>query len=538
VSPAIDDAFRIGVRSLRAHTSEMIQIAVKMLLSGTLLVLAILCAWEICRIWFDRSLVLAPFDYLDSGKPSAETGEQFARMVRVEMVRLASLYGVDESASTAALPSTDQIGRAESVEIPAVFRNDFDSIEFKAYGVDFGNIFKSMRRFIETPGEITGSVTVQNNLYTVFAELRGAGRAGGPPQRWNVMNAPDLGTATHDVACRIFRSIVSNGGSHSKDAELFRAIEDEDFCLFNRALEAYDLYRARRLTVPEDAAKFLEQAGKLVTRLVTRNLKFPYVDKLAAIVFLEQGQYNDAERANERYVAWVEKSGRNDQRALEIRQIIKDKSPPPLAAAAGPKSRIRPVRPGTSTGVLGTAGSGMICCLVQMQDGGQALLSADHVFGRTIAAEIVQPGVSDGGKAPDVVADVVASAGAATIARLRNGETANPDIFGFKKITGVEKAITPNQEVFVYGRDGQRRQGTVLAVNATVDIATNNAADGEATLKNVIVTTNISGPGDSGAPVLTGDGELVGMIYAGSQSSTIVVPIYSVLNELKVTLVQ
>jgi len=99
----------------------MIQIAVKMLLSGTLLVLAILCMWEICRIWLDRSLVLAPFDYMESGKPSSETGEQFARMVRVEMVRLASLYGVNKSASTAALPSTDQIGRAESVEIPAVF---------------------------------------------------------------------------------------------------------------------------------------------------------------------------------------------------------------------------------------------------------------------------------------------------------------------------------------------------------------------------------------------------------------------------------
>lgn len=178
----------------------MIQIAVKALLSGTLLVLAVICVWEICRLWFDRTLVLAPFDYLESGKPSAETGEQFARMVQVDMVRVAGLYGVGESASTAAVPSTDQIGRAESVEIPAVFNSDFDSIEFKAYGIDLGSIFKSLRRFIETPGEISGSVTVQNNLYTVFAELKGAGRRGEPPQRWNVLDAANISEATQSVA--------------------------------------------------------------------------------------------------------------------------------------------------------------------------------------------------------------------------------------------------------------------------------------------------------------------------------------------------
>lgn len=531
----------------------MIQVAVKVLLSGTLLILAVLCMWEIYRVWFDRTLVLAPFDYLDAGKPSAESGAQFARMVRVDMVRIARLYGVDEprepaaahasgqspgnvapqAASNLAVASTDQIGRAESVELPAAFRNDFESVEFKAYGVDLGNLFKSIRRFIETPGEITGSVTVQGGLHTVFAEMKGRDRR---TVRWNVMHAPDVTAATHDVACRLFRHLVSEG---SQDAPLFRQIEDEDFCLFNRGLAAYELYRTQRITNLAEAKKNLDKAGEIAAGLVTRSVGFPYVDKFAAIVFLEQGKLPEAELANERYLAWLKSSGRTDRRTTEIRDAISDRSPPPQPVMVGPRKRIRPVQPGTTAGILDVVGSGMICCLVDMPDGRRGLLSANHVFGSKIGASIVQPGTSDGGKQNEVVAEVVQVSTTAAVATLLKNVASNPQILGFGPITGIA-AIVPSdigQVVVMYGRDGARREGKILGVNAAIAVSTDDDPRNNVTLTNVIVTSNISSPGDSGAAVLTAEGKLVGMIYAGSQSTTIVVPIESVLAELNASLV-
>jgi hypothetical protein len=56
-------------------------------------------------------------------------------------------------------------------------------------------------------------------------------------------------------------------------------------------------------------------------------------------------------------------------------------------------------------------------------------------------------------------------------------------------------------------------------------------------MEGVIETTSISGAGDSGAPVVTEDGKLVGMVYAGSGTTSIVIPIGPILDALDVELV-
>jgi V8-like Glu-specific endopeptidase len=52
----------------------------------------------------------------------------------------------------------------------------------------------------------------------------------------------------------------------------------------------------------------------------------------------------------------------------------------------------------------------------------------------------------------------------------------------------------------------------------------------------MIMTSPISAPGDSGAPVVNDRKELVGFIYGGSPTSTIVMPIQPVLNAFGVRL--
>lgn len=53
----------------------------------------------------------------------------------------------------------------------------------------------------------------------------------------------------------------------------------------------------------------------------------------------------------------------------------------------------------------------------------------------------------------------------------------------------------------------------------------------------MIETSPISAPGDVGAPVVNDGKELVGFVYAGSESSTLVMPIQPVLDLLGVRLV-
>lgn len=45
-----------------------------------------------------------------------------------------------------------------------------------------------------------------------------------------------------------------------------------------------------------------------------------------------------------------------------------------------------------------------------------------------------------------------------------------------------------------------------------------------------------SSPGDSGAPVVTEDGKLVGLLFAGANDQTFVMPIQPILAALKVEL--
>src|SRR5947208_159337 len=100
--------------------SKMIMpLAIKVLLSGVLVLLASICLWQAWRLWFNRSLVLAPFDFLESGKPSPDSGIQFARMIRADLVQLAGLYNAAEVHNTAAVPSSNHGEPAVPMELPA-----------------------------------------------------------------------------------------------------------------------------------------------------------------------------------------------------------------------------------------------------------------------------------------------------------------------------------------------------------------------------------------------------------------------------------
>lgn len=522
-------------RRERPLRKMIIPLAIKVLVSGVLLLLAGIFVWQVCRLWFNQSLVLAPFDFLEAGKPSPESGSQFARMIRTDLVQLAGLYNAGDVPNTAAVPSSNHRGPVVPVEIPAEFDTSFfETIELKAYGVEFGSIFKSLRRQIESPSEIAGSVTHQGDKYSVFVELRQADA--GPPQRWNIQYCKDLPEATRNAACRIFRFLAGSAHRKSPDAALFQAVEDEDFCLFNYALAAYDQYRLRKAVLPEtEAAKLLADANGPLANLLGRDTEtFPYVYKLAATVFYEQKKYIEAESAIDRYAAWLGKAKRQDGAAEELRQNIKSRKLQTTPAV----SRLRPVQAGSSVGSFEEKSAGMICCVTKDSAGGRFLLGAAQIFGAKSGGKIIQPAARDGGSERDVVGNQEKATKTMAIARMREDIGTDPRVLVLGDITGFESKPADGSIVVTCGFDGKRKEGKVISTGVP-SLPVNDMGTGKSvTVENATITTDISSGGEIGAPVLTLEGKLVGMIFASGAGTTVVLPVEPVLKEFQLELVK
>ncbi len=515
----------------------------KALLTGVLILLAGVFLWQAWRIWANRSLVLAPFDFLEAGKPSAESGEQFTRMIRADLTQLASLYNQGEVPNTGAVPSAAKGAPVAAMALPAIFDTSFfETMELKAYGLELGSLVKALRRHLESPSEISGNVTHQGDKYSVFVELNQSGAGPDLLRRWTINYAKDLPEASSHVACRIFRHLASE--VTDPDAALFRGVDDEDFCLFNRALTAYDQYRDRKpILSTDDATALLKEADAPLTNLVGREpVTFPYVYKLAALVFFESKKYAEAERAAARYAAWLAATGRNDVAASDLQKKIQSQKLQTTAAV----SKQRPLRPGISVGLAASPGTvapraGMLTCIVQDQAGARYLLSPIQVLGSKAGATVLQPAVGHGGGSTDIVADVTNATDAVTLAKLRPGLQVAPEILQLGAIKGLQSQPAVNKEVVAYGFDGERRIGKVISVGGTVDV---EIESNQIVRVPAVITSEIAPRAEVGAPVVTADGYLVGMVFAASTDpgtgapTTLVLPIEAALKQLGVELVK
>ncbi len=107
------------------------------------------------------------------------------------------------------------------------------------------------------------------------------------------------------------------------------------------------------------------------------------------------------------------------------------------------------------------------------------------------------------------------------------------DILDIGIITGT-KAATINMTVRKSGRTTGTTTGTIEMLNATVDVGYGGSL--VATFENQVITGAISSPGDSGSLVVDGTEPLaVGLLFAGSDNTTVINPIDRVLNLLNVT---
>ena len=216
----------------------------------------------------------------------------------------------------------------------------------------------------------------------------------------------------------------------------------------------------------------------------------------------------------------------------------------------------RPVPIGVSVGNNNECAAGTIGCVVE-KGGQKYILSNNHVLARENAAsigeDIVQPGRYDNKPkcanevATDKVADLsefvpivfTTSANNRVDAAIALYSTSNitcatlPAYYGLPSSTTV--AATVGLSVKKVGRTSSLSTGTVTAVNATVNVG---YSAGTARFTGQIITSSISRAGDSGSLVVTNNSNNnpVGLLYAGSSSTTVLNPIGEVLSAFNVTI--
>ncbi len=236
-----------------------------------------------------------------------------------------------------------------------------------------------------------------------------------------------------------------------------------------------------------------------------------------------------------------EKLGRYAARALGVR-FVKSK---PFTAYQDPTKKFRPAPGGVSVGHFNITAGTLGMYVKDKVDGSTSILSNNHVLANIDAGspgdDILQPGRADGGvRVGDTIADLtrfirLRGSGTKTvdaaIAKMKN----ESDVLLRSLSVGYVNGITPSyidQKIWKYGRTSRLTRGTVVAVDATVQVGYGGSLT--ITLTDCIVSTIASQPGDSGSALVDfGSNEITGLLFAGNGTYTIgckATNVFSLLN--------
>ena len=240
-------------------------------------------------------------------------------------------------------------------------------------------------------------------------------------------------------------------------------------------------------------------------------------------------------------------------------------------ALQDPRQKMRPARPGISIGHYQIT-AGTLGCLVQ-RNGQVYILSNNHVLANSNAAQlgdaILQPGPIDGGTSADQIGTLQqfipvgfessSSPGCSPLAFLMrlfgpakplinepgnntvdcaiakplSADLVDPDILKIGIPAGAGSASLGTQ-VQKSGRTTGLTTDQITQIDVTVSVDYGGKI---AIYKNQLMAGAMSQGGDSGSAVLDMNKQVVGLLFAGSNTTTIMNPIQLVLDALGVQLV-
>ncbi|WP_372638903.1 hypothetical protein [Fodinibius sp.] len=250
----------------------------------------------------------------------------------------------------------------------------------------------------------------------------------------------------------------------------------------------------------------------------------------------------------------VEKLDAEDLIPQEIQSVPTDVNPTGMfRTLQDPKGRFRPAPGGVSIGHVNIS-AGTLGCLVE-KNGELFILSNNHVLANSNEADledpILQPGPFDGGlKAEDEIATLSEYVPIiyndegdnsespenfvdCAIAKPHNTDDIENEIYQVGSIAGVKEAKF-DMEVKKSGRTTGLTTGVIEQVDVTsrVNFGSNKAA----IFTDQVMAGNMSQGGDSGSAVLDNDDNIVGLLFAGSDTSTLINRIENVFDVLEVSL--
>jgi subtilisin family serine protease len=227
--------------------------------------------------------------------------------------------------------------------------------------------------------------------------------------------------------------------------------------------------------------------------------------------------------------------------------------------------KIRPIMAGTGISLVKGRAGGTLCCIVQDDAGEHYLLSTEQALDGNIGELVIQPARSDGGRSADAIAEIThkmtaqpydptnvpSSINYATgvMARLLRGVQASPAVSGAERIRGIltkEESLNLFRQaggpvpLKIVGSASGLVNGTMTAIRSSLVLRDNGK---EFYFEDSFEITGFSArlPGNSGAPVLTQDDKLIGMIFAGDSANpatAFAMPIEPLLQALGVTIAQ
>lgn len=427
-------------------------------------------------------------------------------------------------------------------------------------GIDFGAILNLLYQWADPPSEFSGNVVSNDAEYNVLLKWHQSHNFASNDLFLSSEHHATRESAALSTASKIFYVLIANG-----EPGFEKKLTCPEFEILVRALREYSLCATIVNEEREDsvvsAQESLERARNLTDVLLRRGVgdRYPTISKLADQIEKTPltGRMARISRTNQ--IVDVLKGGGLSQAPFAPVPFDGAKVPsdPTGAGTVGvvsqarmikdSRQRIRPVQPGTSVSSAESS-AGTLCCIVKRKADPKTryILSANHVFTGIAGTPILQPAQFDGG---DLDRDVIGEIDNATpgdgymtavLAKLDDTTQVVPECFMLGAFTGIGD-VELGGDITLVGRTSGVSKGKVVAINVKTTIAIDHTGR-TVELDDLVSCQTIAGKpmsraGDSGSPVVNKKNELVGMIYAGSDTVSLFVPIKPILERLGVELV-
>lgn len=221
-----------------------------------------------------------------------------------------------------------------------------------------------------------------------------------------------------------------------------------------------------------------------------------------------------------------------------------------LSGIEGSKSdRWRPAPGGCSIGHYNITAGTFGTVVYDRLTGSKLILSNSHVLavsGTGIPGDpVYQPAPYDGGTEEDVIAYLERFVQFVTppftnkvdcaVARPLNPDIISDEILDIGVAPTEFESAREGMRIVKSGRTSCYTEGIVEDIHAVIKVS--GYPQGELIFEDQIITSHIGDPGDSGSAVLNADtGRIVGLLFAGSDTLTVVNKIENVLDSLNVSL--